>query len=215
MKKRAFSLIETLVSLGLVALLLSSLAFWYRSITTQKANFIRLKGPLMEERYTHQRLQRILPTAQSPFFTSASDNSLVFIFDRGTYVEPKLSEKVLGKLYFDQKNGCLCLGVWPLPEAEKQERSPSQNFVLLDGVSAFSFEFYSPPDLFKKPVDPKTIGSPRPREGWQETWLSAYKTIPALVKIRITRCEDKGIKDHTIEYLFDLPIGILYPKEAA
>ena len=213
MRKRAFSLVETLVSLGLVALLLSSLAYWYRSITTQKITFNNLKGPLMEERYAHQRLQRIFPTIENPFFASASDN-LVFIFDRGTYVEPKLSGKVLGKLYFDPYIKSLCLSIWPFPEAEKQERAPSQNFVLLDGVSACSFAFYFPPDLLKKPVDPETVGLPRPREGWQEIWLSSYKTIPALVKIHITRCENKGIEDHTIEYLFDLPIGILYPKDA-
>ncbi len=214
-KKRAFSLVEILISLGLVALLLSSLAFWYRSITTQKAIFNHLKGPLMEERYAHQRLQRVLPSAQSPFFTSASEGSLVFIFDRGTCVEPKLSGKVLGKLYFDQASQSLCLGIWPFPEAERQERSPSQHFVLLDGVQACHFKFYSPPDLFQKPVDPETVGLPRPQEGWQDTWLSDYATIPALINVVITRCENRGIDDHIIEYLFDLPIGILYPKDTA
>ena len=207
-------MVETLVSLGLVALLLSSLGFWYRSIMYQKETFNRLKGPLMEERYVHQRLQRILPNAECPFFTSSMDSSLIFIFDRGTYAQPQLSGKVLGKLYLDQASQCLCLGIWPFPEAEQFERSFSQHFVLLDGVSACKFEFYSPPDLFRRPVDPEIVGLPRPKDGWQEIWLSSYKKVPALVKIIMTRCEDKGINNHTIEYLFDLPVNILYPKDA-
>lgn len=213
MSKRSFSMIETLICLGLVALLLSSLTFWYRSLTSQKEIFNQLKGPLMEERYAGQRLQNIFPTVEAPFFTT-SDRSLVFVFDRGTFIEPKLSGKVLGKLYFNETTQTLCLGIWPKPTKENIERSLTQHFVLLDGVSSCHFAFYSPPDLSKQPVDPETVGTPRPQDKWQDRWLPQYTSIPALVKIVITRTPQKGIDNHTFEYLFDLPIEIQYCKEA-
>ncbi len=213
-RKRPISLIETIVCLGLVALLLSSLSFWYRSVTHQKHLFNKLKGPLMEERYAQQRLQRILSNVGRPFFTSTSDKSLLFIFDRGPFEHPKLSGKVLGRLYFDEPSNSLCLGIWPYPDKDHPEYHPSQTVVLLDGVAQCYFSFYSPPDLFQKPVDPEEVGHPRPREGWQDEWLNSYDTMPALVKVVIERDLAKGIKGHTIEYQFDLPYAILFPKES-
>lgn len=213
-KKRAVSLVETIVCLGLVAVLLSCLSFWYRSVSQQKAAFNLLKGPLLEERYAHQRLQRILPTAELPFFTVESDKSLVFIFDRGPFVHPKLSGKVLGRLFFDEAGQRLCLGVWPYPQGDEPRYSPSQTTVLLDGVKDCRFAFYSPPDLFKKPVDPEYVGKPCPHDGWQSEWLRSYATLPALVKVTVTRDKTaRGAKSHTIDYELDLPIGILYPEE--
>ena len=209
MKKRAISLIEVIVSLGLLSLLLSTLFFWYHSLNKQKEDYNHLKGPLMEERYAYQRLQHILNKADCSLFATES-GSLVFVFDRGPSPLSDLSGQVLGRLYYDAIHQSLCLGVWPHPKSEKTD--PSQTCILLDGVEACSFAFYSPPDPFKKPVDPEEVGNARPTEGWQDEWKSSYKTLPALIKISIARDESKGIKEHTFDYLFDLPVPVVFAR---
>jgi hypothetical protein len=214
MRKRPLSLIEIIVCIGLLSLLLSTLFYWYHSFTKQKAEFNHLKGPLMEERYAHQRLQHILPTAELPFFTT-NNNSLVFIFDRGPSDHPLLSGKILGRLSFDPNLQCLSLGIWPKPDKENPHKSPSQSWILLDGITTCTFEFYNPPDPFQKVVDPKEVGKLHPRVGWQNEWRADYRKLPALVKLCITRPRDKELKEHTIEYLFDLHSLIIYPQESA
>lgn len=206
MRKRALSLIEMIVCLGLLSLLLSTLFYWYHSLTKQKEQFNALKGPIMEERYAHQRLQNILPKGEQPFFTDA-DHGLVFLFDNGLDLHPELSGKVLGRLYYDKSTQCLCLGIWPKPEKEQSLKTPCETLILLDDVSECIFEFYHPPDLFKKPVDPEQVGKPRPSEGWQGTWQVGYHALPALIKLTITHGKN------TFVYCFDLPVTIIYPRE--
>lgn len=212
MKKRSVSIIEVLIALGLLSLLLSTLFFWYRSFSKQKVEFTILKAPLMEERYTHQRLQSIFGAAALPLFT-ASAHTLVFYFDRGPSPEPKLAGEILGSLYYDASERCLCLGIWPKPTSENSLTTPSETFVLLEGVEGCTFSFYHPPDHFKKPVDPEEIGKPKPKEGWQNSWEASYKMLPALMKIEIDRLPGKGFEKHKIRYLFDLPVTIVYPEE--
>jgi prepilin-type N-terminal cleavage/methylation domain-containing protein len=211
MKKRALSLIEMIITLSLLSLLLTTLFFWYRSLTLQKEAFQQIRGPLLEERYAQQRLQAIFSSVELPFFTPSS-SSLVFLFDRGPSLIPELSGKVIAKLYFDEPHQCLCLGVWPKPNKENPRKFPSQTFILLDKVSSCTFHFYNPPDPFKMSVDPEEVGRSRPQEKWQKEWKSAYHIFPALVKISITRDPSKGIKDHEFDYLFDLPVTVLYPR---
>lgn len=206
MKKQTFSLIEVLVCLGLLSLLLSTLFSWYYTLSQQKAEFNTLKAPLMEERYAHQRLQQILPTVNTPFFST--EDGLVFIFDRGLCVIPELSGKVLGRLYHDPLTHRLCLGIWPYPTHHEVLQEPSQTLILLDGVIGCSFEFYYPPDPFRNKVNPSPIGTSTPLEGWQNQWKKSYNRLPALVKITITR-------EHTFQYVFDLPIPIIYSQELA
>lgn len=212
MKKRALTLIEVMISLGLLSLLIATLFFWYNNLSKRKEEFLKLKNPLMEERYALQRLQKILPSAATPFFTS-TDNGLVFLFEHPLCANPHLSSQVLGKLYFDKEAQCLCLGVWPKPEKENAPKSPSYTTILLDGVSSCFFEFYYPPNPLKLTVDPEAVGKPQPFEGWQKEWLSTYQTLPALVKICVTRDAVKGLKEHSFDYCFDLPATIVYLKE--
>lgn len=209
MRKRAFSLVEMIISLGLFSLLLGTLFFWYHSLSKQKGEQNKLKGPLMEERYAFQRLQHILGKTDPYLFSALDDSSVTFIFDRGPAPTPEFSGPVLGRLYHDPENKWLCLGVWPHPKSGKNE--PCETTLLLDGVAKCSFEFYSPPDPFKKIVDPEEIGKPRPIEGWQSQWSSTYNRLPALVKMKIARDESKGIEKHEFEFLFDLPSPLIYP----
>lgn len=209
MRKRPISLIEVIICLGLLATLVTTLLALYRSTSQQKEEMDRLNWSLMEERYAHQRLQTILPIAELPLFTTF-DHSLVFIFDRGPYSDPLLSGKVLGRLYFDEAQHALCLGIWPLPNQEDPRRTPSQTLTLLEGVTACTFSFYQPPPPFKNPVNPPMVGTPSPLEGWQNEWQQAYHTLPALVKLSLTR---EWASKRAFEYIFDLPILVVYTQE--
>jgi Protein of unknown function (DUF1494) len=214
MKKRSLSLIEMVISLTLLSLLITALLFWYHSITKQKEEFNHSKWPLMEERYAYQRLQQIFPTAHLPFFTTQpnADKSLIFIFDRGPSPEPKLSNQVLARLYYDAPNQRLCLGVWPFPRKEELLRTPSETLLILDKVVGYEHEFYHPPDPYRNSVNPEEVGRPHPIEQWQGEWHADYKLLPALLKLTITRKLPKEEEPYTFEYLFDLPIPIIFPK---
>jgi prepilin-type N-terminal cleavage/methylation domain-containing protein len=215
MKKRAFSLIEMVIALGLLSLLLSTLLFWYHSLTQKKTEFNRLKGPLMEERYAYQRLQNLLPKAELPLFTIELGGGVLFVFDKGVDVKPELSGRVVAYLYHDEATHSLCLSLWPysmLSETPSVPPPPILISPLLNGVEACSFHFYLPPDPFRQPVNPEEVGRVRPSEGWQQRWADEYNKLPAMVKICITRNAQEGCPLHTFEYLFDLPLPVIYPK---
>ncbi len=200
-KKRPITLVESLISIALLTLLLGTLFFWYRHLTENKAHLEKLTYPLIEERHLMQRLERILPQAKPPFY--ADEQTLVMRFDRGLSSEPLLSDTVLAKLYHDPSLNALCLGIWPDPLEHENRRTPSLTLTLLDKVDALSFSYYSPPDPFRQPVDPKQVGKRRPEAGWQSTWH--YETLPALVTLTLTRGATTRI------LYFDLNHPIIYP----
>ncbi len=201
LKKRSITLIEVLISLTLLALLLSTLFVWYNQMTRQKTALDKLKRPYLEERFAWQRLERILPQARAPFL--GRESFLVFRFDRGVAIDPKLSHTILGKLYHDPSRRTLCLGIWPDFENGEAVFNPSLTLTLLDQVDDFHMEFYSPPDPFKKPVDPEQVGKPRPQEGWQSEWR--YDKLPAFVHMLFQHDGKQR------ELYFDLNQPIIYP----
>ncbi|NGX54868.1 MAG: hypothetical protein KR126chlam2_00488 [Chlamydiae bacterium] len=211
MRRRYITLIEMLISLALLSFLLSSLFFWYHHLTIRHDTLAKKKWPLVEERYCDQRLQKLFShiKLQSPFFTTRDD--LVFIFDNGPHPEPLLSHQVLGRLYYDERNNTLSLGVWPLPKEESV--TPSENLVLLDRVTSLSFSFYYPPQPSKKTVETEQVGHPVPDEGWQSIWQQAYTAFPAMLKLTVIREGKK--EDERLVFAFELPGEqlISYPKE--
>lgn len=204
-KKRSFSLIELLVSLGLMTLLITALFSWHRHTTKAQGEIEKLKEPLLERRYVWQRLEQMLPHAQTPFFT---DEGLVFRFDRGVSNTPELSGTVLAKLYHDEQAQALCIGIWPDPQKELT-RSPSQTLVLMENIDKLSFDFFAPPKPKPLKVDPKEVGDTTPDEGWHTHWLASYNTTPALIEMHLSRDGDT----HTL--YFDLDHAIVHPKESA
>jgi len=198
MKRRhPITLLEVMLSLGLLTMLLSTLFFWYSRLMVQKKELEHLKWPLMEERYAEQRLATILPKVKAPLLTT-KEGSFVFLFDRGIYSNPLLSGTVLGRLYHDTRYNRLCLGVWPAPEkGEAPLKAPSQTFILMDKVSKFSVKFYPASFDREKPIQ------------WQATWLAEEQALPSMIKLEVTREATVGFKSRPITYCFDL----LHPIE--
>lgn len=196
-KKQALTLLEMLLALGLVALLLSTLFFWYGRLSTRREVVHREKHLFYEERFCDERLASLFATATPTHFCTSVENhdiiegtSLIVTFDRGPHPEPLLSNAVLGRLYLDRAEHALCLALWPNPEAEFRE-SPCERLILLPGISSIDFEFYNPPDKRKKEIDPQAIGQSVPQEGLQTTWRHDYNALPAIVKVTIERGERK------------------------
>ena len=205
-KRRTFTLIETLISLGLFVLLLSFLFFFYGTFYRDRVNYQKMKGPVYERAYMESRMQFLFAHMREPFFL-AEDKSLVFLLDRGVWKEPLLSGVVLAKIYHDPLQKTLCLVLYPKPEKQKPLREPSQHICLLDNIEDVSFNFYYPPSALPKVVDPEKIVKKTPKAGWQESWASEYATHPAFVKM--TWKKNQKIE---VSY-FELEMPILYPHQ--
>lgn len=217
-RTRFFTLMEVLLSLALFALLLNALFFWYKYMQLSNSESQKHRWPVLEERFAKQQLENIIPLAADHpiFFTSkegVNGESLVFLFDNGIQSEALLSDQVLGRLFIDHDTNTLCLGIWPHPKYETQ--SPHQTLILMKNVSDLKFHFYFPKDPFKKPVDPKEVGKVMPAEGWQQSWLADYKTLPPLMKIEMEHSDEKR-GSHPLIFAFELLYSshpILYKKE--
>ncbi len=207
MKRRSFTLIETMICLSLLSLLLGSLFFWYQHISIQKSKLHAVKWPILEERFAQQRLNTVLRTTQKELFFSPTKDQLFFLFQRGSHPEPLLGGTVLGCLFYDENNHSLYLRIWPNPIDGEILEEPTQVLKILDRIDHAEFKFYSPEDRFKLAVSPGEVGKEKPETGWQSLWKKEYETLPALIKIQLRRNE------HEVEYLFDLDQPILYPFE--
>ncbi len=208
MKKHPFSLMEVIVAMGLFSVLLTALFSWYFYFSMQKRELSASKWPVLEEHYCQERLSSILSHATlnsekgiTAFYSSNSD--LIFTFDNGVWSQPELSNIVLARLYLDADT--LCLTIWPQPNREHSNQTPSETLVLLDRVSNLSYDFYAPPNPFAI-VAPKEVGHEHAIDGWQQQWYASYNALPALITLSFTR-DDKPIK-----LAFDLPYPLIYKE---
>lgn len=210
--KNSFTLIEVLIALGLTSILMATLLFWYKHITTTKHQFKEMEWTILEERYLHQKLGNIFSSLpcnsenfKQHFFTSDTDqrqivgNSLVFYFDNGPNLDPQLANFVLGRIYLDAQSKTICLGVWPL-----KGKDPSYTLPLLNQVEKVAFSFYFPPQNHFI-VDPEKVSRTVPQSGWQIIWKDEYQQLPALIKVDITRMPVGDFSGRTLEYVFDIP----------
>jgi hypothetical protein len=211
-KKRLFTLLETLLALGLTTILLGMTTFLFRQVDVANRSFEKLQEEGFKMRYVNSRLLTILPQAlmikptqkEAFFFTSSSIDSrlfgsaqsLVFTYDNGIKLDAHFSNHVLGRLYVDDERR-LCLLTWPSPlrwsHIGLHSLVPKKE-ILLDEVDDLTFSFFVGPDRpweRKKPLKPNptkqssTHKEPvaKPAEGWNDRW-ERYQELPALIKIR-------------------------------
>src|ERR1700733_12934608 len=136
MKKRAFTLIEVVVSLTLLSLLLGTLFFYYRSLSTQKKGMSDHLWALKEETFCEMRLRPLFSSCNSLF--TAENSHLVFTCERKAEQDPLLSGKVLARLFWDQGSETLCITFWPDPKTKL--KTPSETLLLIDHVQKPTFE---------------------------------------------------------------------------
>lgn len=204
MRKRSFTLVETLIGMGLLAMLLGFFFFWSHQLQIQKLEFDKTLSSVMEESLLQERLAKLFSKHEASHFYTDQEQ-LILTFNNGIQREPHLSGVVLGHLFFDRQSQTLALGIFPLAE-----ELPHQVQVLADEVDCVEWSFYSPPHSNSLVVDPEEIASVTPSSGWHSSWPEVYACPPALIQLTLSKGETTRL------YSFDLGTNPLtYSKESA
>lgn len=224
-RRRAATLIELMISLGLTAVLITMLlgAYWQASRLDSQARAART---WVDSRQLVQvQLQRYLVGATlgpkdpiddnkgpSPYFFYTSPEGLTWTAHTSASLDPVLSGDQLVRLYVDGRRQ-LCLKLWPLPTQENLRNPVVHQQVLAQNVASIQFEFYQPPaQAFEvpKPKDPKATET---APGWHPDWPIDRKALPAMVKIQVTYAD--GVREPLL-LAFQIPEGsplIVYSKD--
>lgn len=218
-RKNSFTLIEMLISMALVAMLLSTLSFFFYQISTLTREAEKQQKKAFRLHYAESRLASILPKAISPndpqndfvLFTSTGADSLfkqgspqlLFSYDSCVnLVDPLFSNHVLALLFLDS-SGNLTLATTPSPRKWEKGQPPQVvRELLLEKVEAMEFAFYVPP---KQEGNPEVKAKKLPKGVTQESpeasgtyianWKASYYRLPAIIKITLTLAEEEKSKE--------------------
>lgn len=234
----AFTLIEVMISLGLMALILSTLTYFFQQVNTIGRTTDRIRKESFSLRNLENRLSDIIPKATSAsdpagdfiFYTSQSTDSifaagspsLVFTFDNDVnLVDPNFSNHVLGKIFLD-KNNNLTLAIWPSPKRwEDNKPIPMIREVLYENVEALAFDFFIPPERDRELLDTKVSQkmssekkiSPEPKGSWAPGWKYDYNELPVLIKLTIKVRTIGGVETRVMTFpLVNNDTYIVYEK---
>lgn len=221
--KHHFTLIEVLISMTLMALVLTALGYFFNEVNHLNRISERLKQENFRLRYLENRLMAILPKAIAPndplkdfyFFTSTPSDSLfkvgspslIFTFDNGVnLVDAAFSNHVIGRIYLD-KEGNLTLAVWPsIARWENNENILAKREILLENVEELHFEFFVPPDkqrsFFQGETPPPGLQreEAEPKGTWIKDWKYSYYQLPTLVKMHLKVNTREGSKKKTLVF---------------
>lgn len=203
-----FTLLELFIALGLAAILLSVLGYYYRQVDWIGREIDARQARAFTERYLQNRLSDVFTKVpKNAFFflgepapgQKGGTQNLLFSFDNCVRLDKQFAYLVTGRLYVDDM-GRLILARWPAPKFWEDVALPPMKFeVLMEGVDDLSFEFYNPPILVK-PVEneeqPNSVREEPPptiSPGWGVEWKQEWKAIPAIVSISIRRGEETNI----------------------
>lgn len=233
------TLLEVLIAMGLAAIILSALTYFYRQVDSLNSEMDKLEQEQFKMAYVENRLADILPRAISPrdterndfyFFTSSDANgllkegaqSLVFTYDNRASLDKPFSYHVLGRLFLD-KEGNFSLATWPSPfrwDLETKNSIPIKREILLENVESLSFQFYAAPEknrdkiynqAKKGSINKRESIEIIPKDHWHNEWKSQYHRLPAIIKITL-----KQVNNPTeINFVFPLPnseMVIVYDK---
>lgn len=156
---RYATLLETLIAVGLMVIVLSTMTFFYRQIDAINIQAESIQKESFRMRYVENRLNAILPKAiskeceEKDFYFYTSENaggpflpgspvSLVFTYDNGIDLSKVFSNRVLGRLYVDEA-GRLSLATWPIPQRWAEGGDPPmKKEVLMENVDGLRFQFF-------------------------------------------------------------------------
>lgn len=165
MKKKAryMTLLELLIGMALMAVLLTSLTYFYQQIDSLNKESERTQKESFHLQYVESRLAQVLPKtiretpkAKSFVFQSSGDlnglladhqPSLLFQYATGTDLNSGLAVTALGRLFLDKQHR-LCLVSWTDPAFQKwDDKNPEARLeVLMENVKSVNFKFYVAPE---------------------------------------------------------------------
>lgn len=229
LQRRPITLLELLISMTLMAAILSSLSYFYLHVTQMNREMDRAQMESFEKRYVEYRLSKIFPQTFPPgknnedfhFFTRAESQdlfqpesqNLLFSFDNKAQLNKEMSHHVVGRLYLD-KRGNFTLATWPSEKRWKEnEDPPIKREILMENVETLEFSFFAPPNKGKtfqeelKPDEKKILpmlpAEVRDKREWENEWKQEYRQLPAIVKITLTRESSK--EKQRLIFAFALP----------
>lgn len=203
-KKRFFTLLEILISLGLALLIISTLLISYLNIEKTAAWWKNEEDLLFQEKFFAHRLFEIFNQLEDPdqnktfFFTTQTPPSLVFSYNNGVLLDPSLSSSVLGRLMIEPNEGVVLL-TWPARENwESASLPPFHREMLLKGVEDIKFSFFH-------------IANEEAPAEWKESVYSKdLKELPGAIKIELV-FQNGSQKP----FFFPIPQTLSYIKERA
>lgn len=196
-KKKYFTLLETMISLALVSILLSSLTYLYYEINLLDLRAEKSEKKAFQLRYLEDRLFQLIPHIISNknkdfiFFSGSSCDHfnkpgnpyLLFSFDNSiNLVDANFSNHVVGRIFLD-KEGNLILAIVPsLDKVEFKDQIPISKEILFKNVKSLNFSFFSWSDS----KEAGTYEFSPPKGEWVSYWKQEYHELPALLKMEIT-----------------------------
>lgn len=136
-QKRSFQLLEVMIALGLLTILLGSLAFMQKRIYYSRKQQDQVYKTFLDEYRAYTVLRSIFCCAQNIRIVSNAEQGdavCSFIFDRGVSRNPELSGEVRGDLIFSSKDKNIRLMIYNLSEPNKNEC-----IIVLDHVTHSDF----------------------------------------------------------------------------
>jgi hypothetical protein len=207
LQQRPFSMLEAVIALGLTAMLMTMLSYFYLQMDQITYLTEQSLRKLYQLAYVENRLATVLPKAVAEntarkdffFFTTSDTNkelfsegtSLIFTYDNGIDLEKRFSNHVLGRLFVDPQQR-LVLATWPSPMIWKEDTPPPiKKEILLENVEKLRFAFFVAPDvdriklgLASQEVKERQIYTPEP-SSWIPEWRYQYYQLPAIISIDI------------------------------
>lgn len=188
-RKAAFSLVEVIVSLTLFAIVLTAIFSLYKHNSLYLNELSRARKATDALHIAQTRLSQIFTNLEMRknriFYTSKESSqetknpSLVFTFDNGIDADNHFANALLGKLFLDEKKR-LCLVLWPDKEKFPHEEKTMRKEVLLENIESCQISFWAK----SSQIDEKDLDGPFV---WVNEWLQEYKSMPAIIKIEITK----------------------------
>lgn len=214
-----------MIAMSLTVIVLIVLNYFYRDVDSIDHEMDKTHRQAFQVRYLENRLADIIPKILSPkqakkdfFFFSGTDANgmmkagsmnLLFVYDNGVVLDKNFANYVLARLYLDKDNK-LSLAIWPIPERWETNVTPQmKKEILLENVDSLNFDFFIPPEKNRKSSDKLTeikttiVAEPEPKGSWTSAWLSDYRQLPALIRVKVTR--KLHDKEEKIAFIFPLP----------
>lgn len=194
-RKRSVTLTELLIGCILLSSLLALLFGLLREVKIGEKKIREEKDLVSEEFRLESRLDqlflKITPLKQEhPGFYTDENLELIFTTLIGPNLDSPFFDRVLCALYCNE-NGELILDTWPDPIKYGVEPVEMRREVLLKGVTALEWKFFSPPKRGMV-VDPPSVGNNEdkqdpPSREWLSIWKVGYQKIPPFLKLTIRR----------------------------
>lgn len=203
--KRPMTLVELMISMSLVAIVLTALGYFFRQVDDIGRRIDKIEEKSFKMRFIENRLASVFPrTYKDGYFFTGGDvpgvfasglPNLILSFDNCVNLDKRYASEVLGRIYVNNE-AQLCLAIWPAVKRwEEGVQPPVRNEVLMENVDSIAMEFFIPP-LRGKQLEGESKIDPAVRGTWVTEWNKEYKELPAIIRLKINQ---------DLEYAFPLP----------